>query len=174
MVTAAFRRYFFASTKTGRSPRGCLGADAAQVMPRREVLHGLTNFLRQSIELRVYPLLEAWEVRVALGEQAVVLKQGPQMLGGLAGDSVESLVGYCDGSVAQVTKERLDLGRALPDDGRFRPIRCTERVDESNQCRVGRCAVQQLVEVVAKGAQRAHSRPRRWPASTSQRSQWKS
>ncbi|MFG2126444.1 hypothetical protein ACGFNV_01355 [Streptomyces sp. NPDC048751] len=73
------------------------------------MLHWLPHLIRKPVELRVDPLLEAGEVRVALGEQAMVLEQGPQMLGGFLGDSVEALVGYRDRSVAQVAEECLDL-----------------------------------------------------------------
>ncbi|MFC5042125.1 hypothetical protein [Ornithinimicrobium kibberense] len=55
-------------------------------------------------------MLEAGEVGVALREEAMVLEHGPQVLGRLAGDSVESLVGYGDGSIAQVAEKCLDLG----------------------------------------------------------------
>jgi hypothetical protein len=57
------------------------------VVPGGEVLHWLPHVVRKSVELRVDPLFKAGEVGVALGEQAIVLEQGPQMLGGLAGDS---------------------------------------------------------------------------------------
>jgi len=50
--------------------RACcrLGADAAQVVPGGEMLHGLAHFVGESVELGIDPLLEPGEIGIALGK----------------------------------------------------------------------------------------------------------
>jgi hypothetical protein len=77
------------------------------------------------------------------------------MLGRLAGNAVESLVGDGDPSFAESAKEVLNLGGALPDEDRLGLVRRAERVDQSDQRRVARFTPDQ--PVVAQGAAGAQS-----------------
>jgi hypothetical protein len=65
------------------------------------VLHRLPHLVGETVELRVDPLLEPRQIGVTLGEQAVVLKKRPQMLGRPAGNAVKALVGDGDRSVTR-------------------------------------------------------------------------
>ena len=73
------------------------------------MLNGLAHVVGESVELGVDPLLEAGEMRVALGEPAMVLQQRTQMLGLLARHRVETFVGHGNAPVAQTAKQFLHL-----------------------------------------------------------------
>ena len=82
----------------------------------------------------------------------MVLHQCPEMLGGLAGHGVETLVRRGDGTVTEPAKQLLDLGRPLPNEDRLGPVRRAESIDKAEQCGIAWHAAEQPVEVVAECA----------------------
>ena len=90
------------------------------------------------------------QIGVTQGEQSAVLKERTEVLGGLAGDSVESLVSCGNGSLAEAAKQFLDLGGAFPDDDRLGAVRGTERVDEADQRGIAWFTTEQALQVIAQ------------------------
>jgi len=120
-------------------------------------LDRLPHFVSEPIERGVDPPFEAWKVGVALGEQAMVLHQGTEVLRLFARYRVEALVCHGCGAVAEPAQQTLDLGGAFPDQDRLWSIRGAECVDKTRQCRVGWLAAEEPVEIVAEGAADADS-----------------
>src|SRR5690606_7356466 len=112
---------------------GGLGADAVEMVPGGELLDRLRDVARQRGELALDPGLEAREVEVALGEQAVVDEQGTEVLDVVAAVlGVESVVGHGRLTGGEGAEEFLDLGGALPGEDALRSLGGAEGVDQSS------------------------------------------
>jgi hypothetical protein len=62
---------------------------------------GLTHFIGQPAQLGLDPCLESCEVRVAVGEESVMLKDRADVFRGLARHGVETFMGDRNGAVTK-------------------------------------------------------------------------
>ena len=126
----------------GRFGRCCHGADASEVVPFGEMLHGFGNLGGQGAELVVDPGFEAVQIRVLIGEEPMMDEQGPEMVSCPSRRfpvTVEAVVGQRSLSARDGRQEPLDLARAFPGDDAFRSISLSEYVDPAGcSCRIVR------------------------------------
>ncbi|ALE73558.1 hypothetical protein AD006_30540 (plasmid) [Pseudonocardia sp. EC080610-09] len=86
------------------------------MMPVDEQLDRLAHVLGQTVEFGVDPALETMQVHISGRQDATVLQDCPEMIGGPAGNCVEALVGKWNRPVTECSQERFDLLGPLPHD----------------------------------------------------------